>query len=597
MGPPRETDFLVTQSYYMTPQQYRTQRHSRPRVAHQQPQNRDFRDVLRIVPLGGFEEVGRNMMYLEWNRNIIIVDVGLRFPEEDTPGIDYIIPNVSSLRGREKDILGIFITHGHLDHMGAIPYIVGQLGNPPIFTTPLTRAMILRRQDEFPRAPKLEVNIMKKDERRPIHLGPFTVEGFHVNHNVPDSIGLSIMTPIGTVVHSCDFKFDFKPVADIPADLGRMAEIGSRGVLALLSDSTGAEHPGHSLSESVIMENLDELFEKAKGRIVAATFSSLLSRIQEVFILAEKHGRKVAVDGFSMKTNIEIAQNLGYMKIPKHMVISTAEAQKMNPERVVIMCTGAQGEESAALMRIATHEHKSIHIKEGDTIIFSSSIIPGNERQVQYLKDALMRQGADIYHYRMMDVHASGHAFQEDLKLLFNLMKPKFFIPIHGQYSMLKAHAKIAEGTGIKKENIAIAANGNIIEVTKDSIGISKSDVPAQYVFVDGLGIGDAKDVVLRDRQHMAADGMVITVITIDTKEMKIRGEADIISRGFMYAKDSQEILKEARKRISHIVESTAHTKPVNWTYVRDTVRERLGEFFFIKTKRRPMIIPIIIEV
>lgn len=557
----------------------------------------ELRDALKIVPLSGFEEVGRNMMYIEWNRNIIIIDVGLRFPEEDTPGIDYIIPNISSLRGREKDILGVFITHAHLDHMGAIPYLSGPLGNPPIFTTPLTRGMIMRRQEEFPRAPRLEIHTIRKDERKPIRLGPFTIEPFHVNHNVPDSIGLAIATPIGTVVHSCDFKFDFKPVCDTPADIGRMAEIGSRGVLTLLSDSTGAEHPGHSLSESVIMANLEEIFKKASGRILAATFSSLIGRIQQVFMLAEKYGRKVAIDGFSMKTNIEIAENLGYLKVPRGAIITPHEAQRMPPSKVVVMCTGAQGEEGAVLMRIANREHKFLTIKEHDSVIFSSSIVPGNERQVQYLKDSLMRQGAHVYHYRMMDIHASGHAYQEDLRLFFNLMKPKFFIPIHGQFSMLRAHADIAESVGIPANHIAVASNGSIIEITKDRIEIAKTSVPAQYVFVDGLGIGDVKDVVLRDRQVMAQDGMVIVVAVIDTKERRVRGEPDVISRGFVYSREAEAVTKEAQKRIHHIVESASAGGTVNWAYVKDMIRERLGEYFYTKTKRRPMVIPIIIEV
>lgn len=560
--------------------------------------SRDFRDVLKIVPLSGFEEVGRNMMYLEWNRNIIIIDIGLRFPEEDTPGIDFIIPNITALRGREKDILGIFITHGHMDHMGAVPYLIAQLGNPPIFTTPLTQAMILRRQDDFPHTPKLEVHTIRKDERKPIHLGPFTIEAFHVNHNIPDSIGLSIATPIGTVVHSCDFKFDFNPIGDTPADIGRMAEIGSRGVLALLSDSTGAEHPGHSLSESVIMANLEEIFKKSDGRIIAATFSSLIGRIQQIIILAEKYGRKVALDGFSMKTNVEIAQNLNYIKVPKGMLISTQEAQKLPPQKVVVMCTGAQGEESAVLMRVANREHRFLTVKKNDTVIFSSSIVPGNERQVQYLKDSLMRQGANVYHYKMMDVHASGHAFQEDLKLLFNIMKPKFFIPIHGQFSMLKAHANLAEASGVKPENIVIPSNGNIIEITKDKIGISKNEVPAQYVFVDGLGIGDVKDVVIRDRQLMAKDGMVIVITIVDTKARMVRGEPDIITRGFVYSRESEAIVKEAQKRVKSIIDAHHNQNvPVNWSYVKENLREKLGEFFNQKTQRRPMVIPIIIEI
>ena len=555
-------------------------------------------NTIRIIPLGGFEEVGRNMMVIEYGNDRIIIDVGLKFPEEDTPGIDYIIPNIAYLHGKERSIRGIFITHGHYDHMGAIPYLMQTLGNPPIFTTPLTRGMIMKRQDDFPHAPKLEIHQLTKQDPKPVVLGPFTVEYFHVNHNIPDSIGLAIHTPIGTLVHSCDFKFDFNPIGDEPADLNRIAAIGSKGVLALLSDSTGAEHPGHSLSEGTIMENLDQVFQKAQGRVIMATFASLIGRIQQGFLLAEKYGRKVAIDGYSMKANIEVAQGLGYLKIPKGMIVDIRDVEKMDPQRVAVFCTGAQGESKAVLMRIANREHRFVQIHPNDTVIFSSSIVPGNERAVQYLKDSLMRAGAKVFHYKMMDIHASGHAYAEDLKLMMALTKPKFLVPIHGQYSMLKTHAELGESVGMAPTQIAVGFNGAIIEVTQNTISVLKEKVPGGYVFVDGLGIGDVKEVVLRDRQQMAADGMFVVVAVVDTRAGKVKGEPDIISRGFVYMRESQELLDVARGRVKEKVEAHFHNgNPMNIAHLRDSIREDLGRIFFLKTQRRPMVLPVIIEV
>jgi len=571
----------------MTPQRHR--RKHRPR-------SKTRADAIRIIPLGGLEEVGRNMTLIEYRGRILIVDIGLRFPEEGTPGIDYIIPNVSYLKERKERIEGIVITHAHYDHMGAIPYLMEALGNPPIYATPLARDIILKRQSDFPHAARLEIHTIKKEDRGVLRLGPFTVEYFHVNHNVPDSIGLAIKTPMGTVVHSCDFKFDYAPIGDKPADLARIAEIGSREVLVLLSDSTGAEHEGHSLSEKTIMENLEQIFKGAEGRIIASTFSSLLGRVQQIFLLAEKYQRRVALDGFSMKANVEIAQRLGHVKASKGLLVGINEVNRFDPKRSVILCTGAQGEGSAVLMRIANREHRFIRIQKNDTVIFSSSIVPGNERNVQYLKDSLLRQGAEVFHYRMMDIHASGHAYKEDLKLMLNLVRPKFLVPIHGHYSMLKAHADIGQGLGMPESNIAIAANGQVIEVTRNRIQLTKEQVSAGHVFVDGLGVGDVREVVLRDRQMMAADGIFVIIAVVDKKEGKVRGNPDIISRGFIYLRESQTLLDETRELVRKIIEEHARTQPVNWPFVRNNVREGLGKFLFEKTERRPMVIPVIIE-
>ncbi|OIP77578.1 MAG: ribonuclease J [Parcubacteria group bacterium CG2_30_44_18] len=548
------------------------------------------------MPLGGVEEVGRNMTLFEYGNDIIIVDMGLQFPEEDMPGIDYIIPNISYLRGKEKNIRGIIITHGHYDHIGGIPHIVNRLGNPTVYTAELTRGIILKRQEDFKELPKLDIEIVKKNDT--IELGSFKVTFFHVNHTIPDAMGLAIETPTGLVVHTGDFKFDHSPVADSPADLSRISQLAQKGVLLLMSESTDAETPGHSISEKTIQENLENIFKDAKGRIIAVTFSSLLTRIQSIIFLAEKYGRKVAIDGYSMKTNVEMAKALNYLKINKGTLISISQVNGLDPSKVVVMCTGAQGEDKAVLMRIANHEHRHIRIQKGDSVIFSSSVVPGNERTVQGLKDTLCRQGAKIFHSLLMDIHAGGHAPQEDLKMMINLTRPKFFMPIHGNYYMLKLHAELAESVGIPTKNIYIPSNGQVILLNKEKIWYSREKVPANYVMVDGLGVGDVGQVVLRDRQMMSQDGIFVIIATIDKQNGKVKSSPDIISRGFIYMRESKELLADVRNKVKEIVEeSTMAGHPVNWSYVKDNLRDKIGQFLYTKTERRPMVIPVVIEV
>jgi len=553
-------------------------------------------NVLRVIPLGGVEEVGRNMTLFEYGNDIIIVDMGLQFPEEDMPGIDYIIPNISYLRGKEKNIRGIIITHGHYDHIGGIPHIVNRLGNPTVYTAELTRGIILKRQEDFKELPKLDIEIVKKNDT--IELGSFKVTFFHVNHTIPDAMGLAIETPTGLVVHTGDFKFDHSPVADSPADLSRISQLAQKGVLLLMSESTDAETPGHSISEKTIQENLENIFKDAKGRIIAVTFSSLLTRIQSIIFLAEKYGRKVAIDGYSMKTNVEMAKALNYLKINKGTLISISQVNGLDPSKVVVMCTGAQGEDKAVLMRIANHEHRHIRIQKGDSVIFSSSVVPGNERTVQGLKDTLCRQGAKIFHSLLMDIHAGGHAPQEDLKMMINLTRPKFFMPIHGNYYMLKLHAELAESVGIPTKNIYIPSNGQVILLNKEKIWYSREKVPANYVMVDGLGVGDVGQVVLRDRQMMSQDGIFVIIATIDKQNGKVKSSPDIISRGFIYMRESKELLADVRNKVKEIVEeSTMAGHPVNWSYVKDNLRDKIGQFLYTKTEWRPMVIPVVIEV
>jgi len=551
---------------------------------------------LRIIPLGGLEEVGRNMTVFEYGGDIIIVDMGLQFPEEDMPGIDYIIPDISYLRGKEKNIKGVFITHGHYDHVGAIPHLIPKLGNPPIFTAALTAGLIKRRQEEYRGVPALNIKIVNYNSR--VNLGNFRVEFFHVNHNIPDVLGMAIYTSEGLIVHTGDFKFDHSPTADKPADIGRIAQLGAQNVLALMSDSTGAENPGYSISEHTIQKTLDDVFSKSQGRIIVATFSSLLSRVQQIITLSEKYGRRVAIDGYSMRANIEIANKLGYLKIKKGTIIKPEHLKNHPDNKLSLMCTGAQGEGRAVLMRIVNREHRHVSIRKGDTVIFSSSVVPGNERTVQHLKDQLYKQGANVIHYKMMDVHAGGHAQIEDLKMMINLIKPKFFIPIHGNYYMLKLHANIAESVGIPPSNSIVAANGKVIELTRNSAMIAKEKVSTNYVMVDGLGVGDVGNVVLRDRQQMSKDGMFTIIIIVDSSTGKIIGTPDIISRGFIYMKGSTELINETKSKVAEIVnKKTTGEHNMNWAYVKDNIRDKIGQFLFNKTQRRPMILPVVIEV
>jgi len=556
---------------------------------------------LRIISLGGLEEVGRNMILIEYQNQVLIIDVGLRFPEENMPGIDFIIPNIEYLTTNpQKEILGIFITHGHYDHLGAIPYLIKQLNYPTIYTAPLSRGIILKRQEDFPGMKKLDIVTIRKERNEAIKLGPFIIRPFHVNHNIPDSIGLAIQTPQGLIIHTCDFKFDFQPVADKPADLSRIVKLANNGTTLLMSDSTGVENPGHSISEKTIMENLEKIFEEASGRVILATFSSLIGRLQQAIWLSEKFNRKVAIEGYAMKSNIAIAQHLNYLQVKKNTLIKTEEAIKLPPNQVTILCTGAQGEGNATLMRLANKEHKYLRIQTGDSVIFSSSVVPGNELTVQHLKDNLARQGAKVYHYKMLDIHASGHAYQEDLKLMINLTQPKFFMPIHGHYFMLRAHADIAQQLGIGSQNIVIPANGQVVEMMRDKIVLTEKFVPANYVMVDGLGVGDVGEIVLRDRQTLAKDGIFVVVVLINSKTGQLQASPEIISRGFIYMKESKDLIKEVKEKIEQVIKrSIAGQKPYtfNETYIRNNLREELGMFLFKKTERRPMILPLVIEV
>ena len=553
-------------------------------------------DPLRIIPLGGLEEIGRNMVLFEYQNQVLIIDMGLQFPDEDMPGIDFIIPNIEYLtKHPEKKILGIVITHAHYDHNGAIPYLIDKINYPPIFTAPLSKGIILKRQEDFSNLKKL--NIQEIYPGKKFILGPFKITPFHLNHNIPDTLGLAIDSPAGLIMFATDFKFDLQPIADKPADLSRIIDLASKGTTLLMADSTGAENPGHSISEKTIMDNMDPVFRDAQGRIILSTFSSLISRVQQAIWLSEKYNRKVVIEGFSMKTNVAIAEKLKYLSIKKGTIVDWKTASRLEPNKLTVLCTGAQGESEAVLMRIVNRQHKYLRIQKKDVVIFSSSVVPGNELAVQNLKDNLAKQGAKIYHYKMLDIHASGHGYQEDLKTMINLVKPKFFIPIHGHYSMLKAHAELAESVGIAPNNVVLAINGQVIELTKNKITATQKFVPANYIMVDGLGVGDVKEVVLRARQTLATDGIFIIVALVDRKTGLLLNDPQITSQGFVYMKESKDLINQTKKLVREIVSSSTSGHTFNEEYIRNNLRNKIGLFLFKKTERRPMVLPIVIEV
>ncbi len=561
----------------------------------------DKKDKLRIIVLGGLEEIGRNMTLIEYNKEIIIIDMGLQFPEEDMLGIDYIIPNISYLEDKTDWIKGVVITHGHYDHIGGIPHIMGKIGNPPMYMGKMTAGLVRKRQVEFRSAPPLK--IQEIDETTVLKLGSNFIVGFmRVNHSVPDCFAIIVDTPVGKVIHTGDFKIDFSPVNDRPADLNRVAQIGAQDVLLLMSDSTDATHPGYQLSESAIGEEIDEIFEKITGRIIIGTFASQLSRIQKIFDLAAKYGRRVSLQGRGINENVEVAHQIGYLKFNPKLLIEDRDLAKFPQDKLIIIGTGAQGETNGAFLnRVVDGEHRFISFGHGDTVLFSSSVIPGNERTIQSLMDKIVRQGAKVINYKMLDIHAGGHAKQEDLKLMMRLIKPEFFMPIEANHYMLRAHAELAEQVGIPKSNIFVADNGQVLEFKKINnkvVGVlTKEKVMTDHVMVDGLGVGDVSNIVLRDRQMMAEDGMIVVIATIDTKTSDIIGNPDLISRGFVYMKENKDLIEKTRQIAKKIVKDQASHLPIDDDFIKNKIRMEVGQFLFSQTKRRPMVLPVVIKV
>lgn len=553
-------------------------------------------EPLRWAALGGLEEVGRNMTFFEYRNEIIIVDLGFQFPEEETPGIDYIIPNISYLEERKKNIKCIIITHAHYDHIGAIPYLIEKLGsNLPIFTAALTKEIINKRQEEFSKAPKLNFQLIKDKDRIQVSKY-FEVEFFAVAHNIPDTFGFVLNTPVGKMVYLGDFKFDYDK-ENQPKGVAELEKIGQQKIHTLFLESTNAEEPGYSLSERIVEKNLEEIFKKSPGRIIIAMFASLINRVDEILKIADRLNRKVAISGYSMKSNIQIAQNLGYIKDKEKTIISLEEINKYPDNKIIVLSTGAQGEPNASLIRIVNGEHRNLILKPTDTVILSASVVPGNERGVQLLKDGISRQGAQVYYSKIIDIHSSGHAPQEELKLATKLINPKFFIPIYGYCFMRAANNKSAEVVGIPQKNIFLPVNGQIMEFLPDQVRLTKEELPVSYVMVDGLGIGDVGEVVLRDRRVLAQEGMVVIIITIDRRNSKLIKNPDIISRGFIYLKENQELLEDIRHRLRGLVSRLPRYQPLDADYLKSLIRDQVGQFLYNKTKRRPMVLPVVIEI
>jgi len=544
---------------------------------------------LRIIPLGGLGEVGKNMMVLEYGKNIIIIDTGIMFPENDMLGIDFIIPDFNYLADKKDMVRGIIITHGHEDHVGGLPYVLQEI-RAPIYAAKLTRGLAEVKLKESHLLDEVELNTIQAGDC--ITLGPFRIEFFHVCHSIPDGVGLAIETPVGLVVHSGDFKFDYTPVDGKPPDFAKLAELGGRGVLVLLSDSTNSEQSGFTPSERAIDGAFDQVFQRAEGRIIVGTFASLISRIQQVVNCAIRHERKVAITGYSMVENVRMAQELGYLSIPPGVLIELGDVDKLPHHKVVIIATGTQGEPSSALARMSIGRHRRIKVVSGDTIVISAHAIPGNEEMINRTINRLFQQGANVVYEKIAPVHVSGHANQEDQKLLIHLIKPEYFVPIHGELRHLIQHARIAQEMGVPAANTMVVENGYVLEFDGESGRIGER-IPGGYVFVDGSGVGDIGPVVMRDREILASDGFVVAVIKLDEKTGQPAGRPEIVSRGFVYVRESVELIERAEDKILEVIEKSDGGR----AGLSDKVRDELGKLLYDETKRRPMIMPVIMEV
>ena len=556
--------------------------------------SKNEQNKLLIIPLGGMGEIGKNMTVIQYGKEILLIDSGLMFPEEEMLGIDIVIPDITYLIENKEYIKGILITHGHEDHIGALPYVLQQI-NAPLYGTKLTLGLVEGKLRETKlKKSNIFMNVIKPPTT--VKIGSFTVDFISVNHSIPDAVGLAIHTPVGIICHTGDFKLDQTPVNGEKADLHKFAELGSKGVLVLMSDSTNAEREGYTMSEKVVGSTIEDIFRTSEDRIIVATFASNIHRIQQIFDAAYKNDRKVAVIGRSMVNVVNTALELGYLTVAKSLLMDLDELNRLPKEKVVIITTGSQGEPMSALTRMAMSEHKKVEIMPGDTVLISASPIPGNEKFVARTIDHLFRQGANVIYEAISGVHVSGHASQEELKLMLNLVRPKFFIPIHGEYRHLIHHAQLAAEVGIPPENILIAENGRVLEFTKDSGKIS-GRVTAGKVLVDGLGVGDVGNIVLRDRRQLSQDGILIVVVTIDKETTEVIAGPDIISRGFVYVRESEELMEQAREKVKQALRKCIEEDISEWSTIKSQVREHLGKFLFEQTRRRPMILPIIMEV
>ena len=553
---------------------------------------RTERAKVKIIPLGGLNEIGKNITAIEFKDDIVIIDCGLKFPDEDMFGIDVVIPDISYLLKNKEKISGIFLTHGHEDHIGALPYVLRQL-NVPVYGTKLTLGIVETKLKEHG---LLGVtNLITVKPRDTVKLNSVSVEFIKTNHSIADSVAIAIHTPLGVILHTGDFKIDFTPIDGQLTDFARLAELGRKGVLVMMADSTNVERAGYTMSERTVGESFMKLFSKAEGRIIVATFASNIHRIQQIIDAAEKHERKVAVSGRSMENIVQVAKELGYLESKEETLISLDKILKYPDDKVVIITTGSQGEPMSAMARMACSEHRKINIVEGDTVIISATPIPGNEKTVSRVVNQLFKKGAEVIYESLADVHVSGHACQEELKLMQTLVKPRFFIPVHGEYRHLKQHAELACKLGLPEKNFVIAENGDVVEVTRNYIK-KNGTVPSGQVFVDGLGVGDVGHIVLRDRRHLSQDGILTVVITMEKDGTVIAGP-DIISRGFVYVRESEGLMDEAREIVKDVLKECEEKNTTDWATLKSNIREELRGFLYEKTKRKPMILPIIMEI
>ncbi|MBS3897837.1 MAG: ribonuclease J [Dethiobacter sp.] len=548
---------------------------------------------LQIIPLGGIGEIGKNMYVIRYEDEIIVIDSGLSFPGDEMFGIDVVIPDVTYLQENREKIKGIVLTHGHEDHIGALPYVLAQL-NVPVYGTKLTLGLVEGKLREHHMLANCLLHVIRPEDK--LQLGNFNLEFFRTNHSIPDSIGIAVITPIGTVVHTGDFKFDQTPVNGKPTDYYRLAKLGEKGVLVALSDSTNAERPGYTLSEKEVGSAINEIFRTAKQRIILATFASNIHRIQQVIDAACSYKRKVAVVGRSMVNVVQIAQEMGYLNVCSGTLVDIDELKTLPQNRAVILTTGSQGEPMSALTRISVSEHRKVEIIRGDTVIIAATPIPGNEKLVSRTIDNLFARGANVIYERVSGVHVSGHASQEELKMMLNLLKPKYLIPVHGEYRMLVHHAKLAARVGIREENVFISENGQILEFTANSGKVAGS-VPAGRVLIDGLGVGDVGSIVLRDRKMLSQEGILIVSLTVDKATSQVVAGPEIYSRGFVYVRESESLLDEAREHVIRSLEKKINGKSTDWSVVKSYVKDSLSRFIWEKMHRRPMILPIILEV
>ena len=553
---------------------------------------------IRIIPLGGVEEIGKNMTVIEVGNDIIVIDAGFQFQEDETPGIDYILPNTKYLENNKGRVKALFITHGHLDHIGGVPYIMDKLGNPPVYTRELTSLIIKKRQEEFPHL--ADINFKIVDEESIVSFSEMSVTFFQVTHTIPDSMGLVIKTKYGNIIYTGDLKVDTENGRPTDAEEKEFGRFTNEKNLLLLAESTNVENPGFTIPERIVAENLEKIIREAQGRLIVGTFSSLLDRIIKVIEIAERYGKKVVIEGRSMKNNIEIVKKMGVLKAKPGTIIPVEDIDSYPPDKIVVVATGAQGDEFAALMRMSTKSHKYIKLNKRDTIVLSSSVVPGNEMAVQKLKDNISRHGTRIIHYKMEAVHSSGHANRDEIAWVHKKINPKFFVPIHGYHHSLRVHSDIAINLGMPEKNIVIPDNGSVIEIQDQGEHIIKlkEKAPAGLVLVDGFSVGNIQEVVIRDRQMLAQDGMFVIIASINPSTGKIRKSPDIISRGFVYLRESQDLLQETRNIIKKTIEESTHgMNPINFDYVKNNLTDNVSKFLYQKTNKRPMVIPVLIGV